>query len=375
MTAKTNVVLTIPEPRRVELVEKPYPRIKPGYAIVRTEIAPICLEGTRIWAHHDFEVLGGPTGQTSDCPEGLGHEGVGTVEEVCPGSSFRKGDRVIVFQGDWCGRCHACRNGLSPTYCAYNMVGRPGARSIAFRGLQEWNESASGGWAMARYRIAAEAHLYPIPDELDFRYAAAANCSVGAGWSNQELMGVRPGDTVLAAGIGFITMGHVISALHRNATVIALVRNRYRAELLRRMGVRHLVDPDAADWLEQVRALTYDGQGVDHAVDGSGVPYYQEKVIRATRVYGSVNFSGHTPGARLDFNPLDMVTHYARRITGQHDVRMRDREGLVRCLMDPDIQRMIDVMITHELPMSRASEAFAIQASKQCGKIYLRTQD
>jgi threonine dehydrogenase-like Zn-dependent dehydrogenase len=372
--SRTNVVLSVPGPRRVELVERPYPRIKPGYAIIETAIAPVCLEGTRIWAHHDFEVLGGPTGQTSDFPDGLGHEGVGTIAEVAPGSSFRPGERVIVFQGDWCGRCHACRNGLSPTYCTYNMAGRPGARSIAFRGLQEWNDSESGGWAMARYRIAAEPHLFPIPDDLDFRYAAAANCSVGAGWSNQELMGVGPGDTVLLAGIGFITMGHAISALHRRARVIALVRNPFRADLLRRMGVEHLVNPEDDDWLEQVRALTYDGQGVDHAVDGSGVPYYQQKVILATRVYGSVNFSGHTPSARLDFSPLEVVTHYARRITGQHDVRMRDREGLIRCLMDPDVQRRIDVMVTHELPMSRAADAFEIQVSKRCGKIYLLTQ-
>lgn len=56
--AKTNVVLTIPEPRRIELVERPYPKISAGYAIIRTEIAPICLEGSRIWSNHDFESWG-----------------------------------------------------------------------------------------------------------------------------------------------------------------------------------------------------------------------------------------------------------------------------------------------------------------------------
>jgi hypothetical protein len=35
---------------------------------------------------------------------------------------------------------------------------------------------------------------------------------------------------------------------------------------------------------------------------------------------------------------------------------------------------MVDVMVTHEFPMSRAGEAFDIQVSKQCGKIYLWTQ-
>jgi len=38
------------------------------------------------------------------------------------------------------------------------------------------------------------------------------------------------------------------------------------------------------------------------------------------------------------------------------------------------VQRMIDVMVTHEFPMSQAGAAFDVQVSKQCGKIYLHTQ-
>ena len=53
--SKSNVVLTIPEPGRIELVERPYPKFNAGYAVIRTEIAPVCLEGSRIWAAHDFE--------------------------------------------------------------------------------------------------------------------------------------------------------------------------------------------------------------------------------------------------------------------------------------------------------------------------------
>ena len=371
---RTNVVLSIPEPGRFELIEKPYPKIKPGYAIIRTEIAPVCLEGTRIWSNHDFERFA--TGAQSDYPDGLGHEGVGVIEEVYPGSAFNRGDRVIVFQGDHCGVCLACRNALSPTYCETNLHPRPGMRPdrVAMAGMQDWNGSESGGWAMARYRIAPLANMYRMPEKLDFKYAAASNCSVGVGWSNQELMEVKAGDTVLVAGVGFIAMGHIISALFRNATVIALIRNKHREDMIRRMGVQHVIDPDDADWLEKVKALTYEGQGVDHAVECSGLTYYQRKCMQAARMYGSINFSGHTPGAKMEFVPLDHVTHPAHRLLGQHDVRMRDREGLVRCLLNPQVQRMIDVMVTHDLPMSRAGEAFDAQVSKQCGKIYLRTQ-
>jgi threonine dehydrogenase-like Zn-dependent dehydrogenase len=140
------------------------------------------------------------------------------------------------------------------------------------------------------------------------------------------------------------------------------------------MGVKYFVNPQDDDWLEQVKALTFKGQGVDHAVDGSGVVYYQEKLMEALRTYGNMNFSGHTPGARIDFSPLYHVLDPARTINGQHDVRAQDREGLVRALSDPIVQRGIDAMVTHEFPMSRAGEAFDVQVSKQCGKIYLYTQ-
>jgi hypothetical protein len=35
---------------------------------------------------------------------------------------------------------------------------------------------------------------------------------------------------------------------------------------------------------------------------------------------------------------------------------------------------MIDVMVTHEFPMSKAGDAFDLQETKKCGKIYLHTQ-
>lgn len=364
--SKTNAVLTIPEPGKFELVEKPYPRIKSGYAIVQMEIAPICLEGSRIWAEHDFEF--------HDDPEHLGHEGVGTVVEVNDGSSYKVGDRVVMFQGDHCGQCHSCRNGLSPTYCDYNDMDIHGVEKSAMKGIEYRNESESGGFAMAKYRIAPEANMYRIPDGVDFRHAAAANCSFGVGFSNQELMNVKAGETVLVGGVGFIAMGHIISALYRNATVIALMRNKYREGLLRDMGVEHFINPDDDDWLEQIKALTYEGQGVDHCVDGSGVTYYQEKLMAATRKYGTVNFSGHTPGAKIDFSPLHHVIDPAHQLLGQHDVRTKDREGLMRALMNKDVQSMIDVMITHEFPMSQAGAAFDVQVTKQCGKIYLYPQ-
>jgi threonine dehydrogenase-like Zn-dependent dehydrogenase len=364
--SQSNIVLTIPEPGKFELVERPYPTRKPGYAIIKTEIAPICLEGSRIWAEHDFEF--------HDDPNHLGHEGVGTIVDVDDSSAFKVGDRVIVYQGEHCGVCYSCANGMSPTYCDWSNPDIHGVEFSAMKGIQARNESESGGFAMERFRLAPLGNLSVIPDEVSFKHAAACNCSFGVGFSNQELMNVKAGETVLVGGVGFIAMGHIISALYRNAKVIALIRNPYRKGLLEKMGVKYFVNPSDDDWLEQVKALSFKGQGVDHAVDGSGVIYYQEKLMEALRMYGTMNFSGHTPGAKIDFSPLYHVLDPARTINGQHDVRAQDREGLVRALSDPIVQRGIDAMVTHEFPMSRAGEAFDVQVSKQCGKIYLYTQ-
>jgi len=47
----------------------------------------------------------------------------------------------------------------------------------------------------------------------------------------------------------------------------------------------------------------------------------------------------------------------------------------VRCLMDPTVQKNVDAMVTHVFPMTQAGEAFDVQVSKKCGKIFLRPQE
>ncbi len=64
---------------------------------------------------------------------------------------------------------------------------------------------------------------------------------------------------------------------------------------------------------------------------------------------------------------MDRHVHW----TGGHDVRFRDRPGLLRMLQDPETQRRIDVMHTHTYSMADAAEAFEVSLSKNCGKIYL----
>ena len=286
MADRFNTVLTIPRPGEVRLVNRAYPRIIPGYVLVKALIAPICIEH-QIYRDHSFE-------EDSNDSEHLGHEGVGEVVEVCEGSRFGVGDRVIVYQGRRCGKCLPCMRGLSPTHC--DLHGKSGPDRAHYSHERVCGND-SGGFAFAKYRTVPEDMLQRIPDSLSYRHAAAANCACGCTFSGVETLGVGSGDHVLVAGIGFIGFGVIINALYRNARVIVLGRNPYRMDICRKLGAHHVIDPDAADWLEQIREITGFKRGVDHAFECSGYPYYQQRSLRAIRQYGQIYSLGFVPGS------------------------------------------------------------------------------
>ncbi|MBO10918.1 MAG: zinc-binding dehydrogenase [Planctomycetaceae bacterium] len=369
MSERTNTVLTIPEPGVARTIDKPYPNVVEGFVVVEIAIAPICNE-VRIFRDHQFE--------WHDSPDHLGHEGVGTIVETRPGSRFEVGDRVIVFQGNSCQECFVCTTGLSPTHClgipyeGYDDGMAPQDVIAGLLGIEKANDSASGGFAMARYRLAPEHMVVKLPDGMSFEHAAAGNCTLGCTYTANEEAAVRAGDVVIVAGIGFIGMGAIVNALYRKATVIVLGRNEYRMDLCRELGVEHIIDPDHPSWLMQVHALASDRRGADVAIECSGAPYYLDRCLAGLRRYGHLHSQGFLGSGRYGVSILNDIMDRHLSWSGGHDVRFRDRDGLLRMMGDPEVQRQIDVLNTHSFPMSQAQEAFEVGLTKNCGKIYLR---
>lgn len=386
MTEKKNVVLTIPEPKKTVLKEVPYPKIVSGYAMVEVEIAPICIEH-QVYKDHTME-------WHSD-EEHQGHEGVGTICEVTPGSKFKVGDRVIVYQGNPCGECFVCQRGLSPTHCmsipyeALTDTQTPdtvldildGKTAMEIPGglysIEQDCCSESGGFGFNKYRIAPECMIQKIPENLPFRYAALANCSIGCTYTGIEEMGVKKDDWVIVAGVGFIGFGSIINAKYRGARVIVLGRNPFRMEQAKKMGADHIVNPDDPDWLEQIHELTGYLKGADHVIEASGYPYYQKKCLQAVRRFGNMWLYGFLveTSEPLPIRLLDEIHNRGVKLSGSHDVHVKHREGLVRMLCNPETQAMSDHLITHEYNMSQASEAFEAALSKKAGKIFLYPQE
>jgi len=374
MSERTNAVLSIPGPGETALIEKPYPEIVPGYAVVEVAIAPICNEA-EIYRSHRFE--------WHDGPEHLGHEGVGTVVEIAQGSRFEVGDRVLMFQGNPCGKCFVCIEGLSPTHCLgipyedHEMGFAPRDVTAGLLGIEKVNGAGSGGFGMARYRISAERMMTRIPDDLSFHHAAAGNCSVGANFSFAEIMGVKAGDVVLVGGIGFMGLGAIVNAAYRNAIPVALGRNAYRMDLARRCGAQHVLNPDDLTWLEQLHEITGDRRGADVAYECSGARMYIDACLAGLRRYGGLFQEGFIPGDenRYPLNVLNQLSDRRINWTGGHDVEVRHRLRLLEMLRDPAVQEHIDAMVTHTFPMSQARDAFEAGLSKQCGKMYLLPQE
>ena len=382
--SRTNTVLTIPQPGTVELKEKPFPRTAPGYALVKVAIAPICIEH-QIYRDHTFE--------WHEDEDHLGHEGVGTIEAVDEGSKFKPGDRVIAYQGNPCGTCFVCAEGLSPTHCLAipyeEMAGFAGGEPHAqleslggadvmttpggLKSIEIACDSESGGFGFSKYRLVPESMLQSIPDELDFRYAATANCSNGCTYTGVQETGIGPGDWALVGGIGFIGFGAIINAKYRGAGVIALGRNEFRMEQARKMGADYIIDPDDPDWLEQIHEITGDKKGCDAVFECSGYPYYQKRCLQAVRRYGHMRLFGFLVGSDepLPIQLLDEIHNRHVSLTGNHDVNINHRDGLVKMLMDPEVQKATDLLITHEFNMSDAGQAFEACLSKKCGKVFL----
>ena len=355
-----NRVLKI-EKGLAEVVELPMPEPAEGFVMVRQRYAPNCIEH-RVYKTGYYE--------WHESPVHCGHEGTGTIHAVGPGvTDFEEGDRVLIYQGWACGRCFVCDNGLGATHCM-NLK--------APKEVEEFNQSASGGAGFSEYRLVPANMLSKIPSSLDFKYAAAGNCLIGCTFSAMHDHQIGPEHVCLLGGVGFIGHATLANLKYRGARVIVLGRHGPRMQKAREMGADLVVNPEDSDWMEQIRDHTPDGRGVDFAFECSGYPYYQQKCLDSLRHYGTLVLLGYAANEGPDLK-WALNTEYGlcwghKTITSHFDVNFNHRDALVKTLEDPWIQNMVDRLVSHVLPMSRAAEGFELLNDKAADKVYFEPE-
>jgi alcohol dehydrogenase len=306
-------------------------------AIVKVDAVTIC--GT------DLHIL---KGDVADVTTGriLGHEAVGTVQQVGPGVKVVKpGDRVLVSCISSCGSCRFCREGR------YGQC------------------LGGGGWILghtidgtqAEYvRVPfADTSTFPVPDGVSDEEVLMLADIGPTGYEVGVLNGkVAPGDTIAVVGAGPIGLSVIMGAkLFSPAHVVAIDLTDSRLEAAKRFGADVTVNPSREDAVAVVRELT-EGLGADVAVEAVGVPATFEQCTALVRPGGTVaNVGVHGEPASLHLEDLWIK-----------DVTITT--GLVDTYSTPTLLRLVasrqvDVarFVTHRFAMADFLEAYDVFAN------------
>jgi L-iditol 2-dehydrogenase len=324
---------------RAGVVEKPDPRPKEDFVLVKVRVTPMCTE---------YKLF--KNGGTGDC---FGHEAAGEVVEVAQPGRVKVGDRVAVMPLYPCGRCPLCLSG-EYIHCRHPVdVG-------AVTG------SSTGTATYAGYLLKQDWLLVPIPEGMSDEHGSMACCGLGPTFGAMQRMGVDAFDTVLITGMGPVGLGGVINARYRGARVFAVESHPYRAKLAGDLGAEAVFDPRDVGTPAKILELT-GGTGVDKGVDCSGSPEAQRLLIDAARRKGQVAFVGE--GGALTVEVSRDLLRKGLTLHGSWHYNLADTPRVMEVIRACGPQ--IDRLITHAFPMSRVQEAWELQVSGECGKVVL----
>ena len=304
----------------------------PTDAIVRVDATTIC--GT------DLHILKGDTPEVA-AGRILGHEAVGTVEQVGAGvTTVHPGDRVLVSCISACARCEYCRQGRSGQ-C-----------------------TGGGGWILgymidgtqAEYvRVPfADTSTYPLPEGTSDEEILMLADILPTGYEVGVLNGqVRPGDTVVVVGAGPVGLAAITGArLYTPGHVIAVDLADARLEAAISFGADLTVNNGRDDAVAYVKEMT-GGRGADVAIEAVGVPASFELCTELVRPGGHVaNIGVHGKPATLHLESL-----WIRDITVT--------TGLVDAYSTPTLLRLVAArqidagrFVTHHFKLSEMTDAY-----------------
>jgi len=315
--------------------EVPKPGITAGTdAIVRVDTTTIC--GT------DLHILKGDVPAVTD-GRILGHEAVGTVEEIGSAvQTVKAGDRVLVSCITACGACRYCRDGH-----AGQCLG-------------------GGGWILghkidgtqAEYvRVPfADTSTYPMPDSVAGEDILMLSDILPTGYEVGVLNGgVRPGDVVAIVGAGPIGLSATTgSRLFSPSHIVAIDLADSRLEAAKHFGADIVVNNAREDPLEVIRSLT-GGLGADVAIEAVGVPATFELAVKLSRPGGRIaNIGVHGEPATLH-----LEEQWIRNITVT--------TGLVDTYSTPTLLRLVTSgqvnagrFITHRFTLDEFEDAYDV---------------
>ncbi len=328
----------------------------------------------------------------------MGHEFMGVVEEGGPEvTKLKKGDRVVVPFVIACGQCFFCQQGYHPN-CEHTNPDKYGPEGDLLKGkggglfgFTDLYGGYSGG--QAEYVRVPKANVGPkvIPDGLADEQVLFLTDIFPTGWSAVKWGKVKGGDTVVIFGSGPVGLMAQKSAwLNGAKRVIAIDPLEYRLEKARTVNKVETLNSEDEDLMEKIYSMT-EGHGADVAIDAvgmeanrtflekakavlnveKGTPKALEMCIDAVRRSGVVSVVG-VYGSPYDNFPIHRMFDKGLTLQfGQAQMQLY----IDQCFeLVQSGKVVLDDIITHKVPLSKASEAYDMFKHKKdgCVKVVMK---
>lgn len=342
---KTMKAAVFIKPGKIELQEKPIPKVGPTDALIKVTTTTIC--GT------DVHIL---KGEYPVAPGRIvGHEPVGVIHELGSAvTGYKIGQRVIVGAITPCGQCYSCLD-HHQAQCGGKAMGG-------------WRFGNTIDGCQAEYFLVpfAMANLALVPDELSDEEVLMCPDIMSTGFGGAESGQIKIGDAVAIFAQGPIGLCVTAGAKLKGASKIIVIDNiPRRLEMAKQLGADITIDFSKVNPIEEIMKHT-NGMGVDVAVEALGIQNTFENCLRALKPGGTLSSLGVYSG-KLSL-PIDA---FAAGL-GDHKIVTTlcpgGKERMRRLMSIIQSNRVnLKPLVTHRFALDKIEEAYDLFANQRDG--------
>lgn len=330
---------------KVRIEDIPKPAVASGMLLIKVTYCSLCgSDIERVYGSHwdtDGPWLASIRGSI------LGHEWVGSVEEIGQGvEGWSVGDRTVDGRL-FCGRCWYCVRGMS-LLC---MGGR--VRAHPYDNLQSGKTPAPARYgALTEYVVRPAAGRLKVPDHVSDEEAAMSE-PLATGVTSVLNAEVRLADATVIIGCGHIGLSVLAAAKAAGAApIIAIDKIDARLDAAREMGANITLNADKTDVIKKVVDITEAGPDVIFIAVSSQATGILEQAFEMVRYHGRIMIVGNAAPATL--NPGRWLT---KEVRVEGTVHMG--EAMIPSMkLIENGQVNLKPMVTEVIPLEEAQRAF-----------------